>query len=124
MSTETRLSIAEQRDLAKRLVALARELEAECDSLVEGHCLAVRERAEAIVVILETGKASGSHTSSAFRFSALPADCHVPGMNWHNPCAPTGDLANGFSPLSAIHCAFSKYGSVPGGKNISVYFSK
>ena len=48
------LSLEEQTAIVGQIIALARTLERGCDPLLDGHCLHLRERAEAIALILET----------------------------------------------------------------------
>lgn len=48
------MSIERQRQIAAEIVELARQLETEGDLLIEGHCHHLRERAEAVIVVLET----------------------------------------------------------------------
>lgn len=54
------MSIERQRQIAAEIVELARQLESEGDLLIEGHCHHLRERAEAVLVVLETSEDSVS----------------------------------------------------------------
>lgn len=52
------LSDEEERRLVARLVEIARELEAGGDGFLAGHYMHLRERAQAVGAILETGAES------------------------------------------------------------------